>query len=141
MVISSTQISSHSPDALMNLGEWPRALFVNTHVLASACSYFRSCTPSPTFGGLPLTIPIVFDFSDGIVTSFGAGLPLGVEPTIDMEECDVDSDYDPPAQDPVERNPSEVQPSIDATTPVLSERAVKAYVVKYTAYRTFVGDS
>ena len=35
----------------------PKALFINTHVLANTCGYFRSRAPSHFFGGLPLIIP------------------------------------------------------------------------------------
>lgn len=37
----------------------PKTLFVNTHVLAAACSYFRSGMPSLFFGEPPLTVPSV----------------------------------------------------------------------------------
>ena len=38
----------------------PKTLFVNTHVLATACSYFRSGMPSLVFfGRLPFTVPSV----------------------------------------------------------------------------------
>jgi hypothetical protein len=114
----------------------PKALFVNTHVLAAACSYFQSGTPLYFFGGLTLTIPTAFDFSDGIPISLEAGLPPGIKPFFQMEEHDSDSDYD----DPVE-TPARIQPLVGAAALMLPERTVRAYIVKYTAYRTFVGDS
>jgi hypothetical protein len=114
----------------------PKALFVNAHVLATACSYFESGTPFLFFGDLPSTIPIAFDFSDGIATSLNAGLPPGVAPFFEMEEHNSDSDYDGPVE-----APAKARPPIGVTASALPERAVKAYVVKYTAYRTFVGNS
>jgi len=83
----------------------------------------------------------VFDFSDGVATSLDAGLPQGVEPVFDMEEHDSDGDYDAPVQDPAEGGSFETKPSIGTAVPLLPERTVKAYFVKYTAYRTFVGGS
>ena len=112
----------------------PKALFVNTHVLATACGYFQSGTPLYFFKGLMLIIPTAFDFSDGIATNLEAGFPPGVEPFFQMEEPD--DDYD----DPVEV-PAEIQPPIDAAAPVSLGKAVKAYIVNYTAHRTFVDDS
>ena len=88
-----------------------------------------------------LTIPKVFDFSDGVATSLEAGLPPGVDPSSEMEEHDSNSDYDAPGQDPIEGESFETKPSIDTAAPLLPERTVKAYIIKYTAYRTFVGDS
>ena len=73
------------------------------------------------------------------MTSLDAGFPLGVEPVFDMSEHDSDSDYDVPVEDPT-GDPDEVQPPIDVAPPILPERRVKVYIVKYTAYRTFVGD-
>jgi hypothetical protein len=123
---------SHEPGQV----DTPKVLFVNTHVLATACSYFRSGMPSLSSGvfrGLTLTTPTAFEFSDGIATNLEAGLPPGVEPFFQMEEPDSDDDYDDPAE-----VPAEIQPPIDAAAPVLPGRTVKAYIVKYTAYRTFV---
>jgi len=119
----------------------PKALFVNTHVLATACGYFRSCMHPLFFGGLPSTIPTVFDFSDGIVTGLKDGLPPDVEPVFDMVEHDPDLDYDCSFGSSVGWVPTNTQPPIDVAAPMLSERTVKGYVVKYTAYRTFVRDS
>jgi hypothetical protein len=81
-----------------------------------------------------LIIPTAFDFSDGIATNLEAGFPPYVEPFFQMEESD--DDYDGPAE-----VPAEIQPPIDAAAPVPLGKAVKAYIVKYTAYRTFVDDS
>jgi len=87
------------------------------------------------------TAPTVFDFSDGIATNLEAGLPPDVESVFEMEERDSDGDYDAPVQDLAGGDPLEIMPSIGATAPLLSERIVKAYVVKYTAFRTSVGGS
>jgi hypothetical protein len=125
---------SHEPGRV----DTPKALFINTHVLATACSYFRTSTPLPLFRGFRLIIPVAFEFSDGIATSLEAELPQGEEPFFQMEEHDSDIDYDGPVEAPVECGPAEVQPPIGTAAPILPERTVKAYVVKYTAYRTFV---
>ena len=53
-----------------------------------------------------------------------------------MEENDPDDDYDGPVE-----VPAEIQPPIDAAAPVSLGKAVKAYIVNYTAHRTFVDDS
>ena len=133
----------------------PKALFINTHVLATACSYFRSSTPSfPLFSfkvSRPtLIIPIAFDFSDGIETSLEAELPQDVEPFFHMEEHDLDSNYDGFYQvdeggsdsnyDGPVKIPADTQPPVGVAAPILT-KTVKAYVVKYTAYKTFVGNS
>ena len=73
------------------------------------------------------------------MTSLGAGLPPGVEPVFDLPEHNSDSDYDPPVEDTI-KDPAEIQSPVDAVAPILPERTVKAYIVKYTAYRTFVDD-
>lgn len=114
----------------------PKALFVNTHVLATACGYFRSSAPFLFFGDHLLKILTAFDLTDGIVTSLAAGFPPDAEPIFDMEEQDLDSDYD----DPVDGDPA-ISQLPDMIVSVLPERSVKAYIVKYTAYKTFVGDS
>ena len=88
-----------------------------------------------------MTAPTVFDFSDGITTSLGAGLPPDVDPVFEMGEHDSDGDYYAPVQDSAEGDPLETKLSIGAAAPLLSERTVKAYVVEYTSYRTFVGGS
>ena len=93
------------------------------------------------------------------MTGLTAGLPPGVEPVFDLGERDFDNDYDPPAEDPtgdsIQRcpspelmaefqpigDPAETQPPIDAADPIPPERTVKAYVVKYTPYKTFVSGS
>ena len=125
---------SHEPGRV----DTPKVLFVNTHVLATACSYFRSGMPSLSSGifrGLTLTTPPAFEFSDGIATNLEVGLPPGVEPFFEMEENDSSDDYDGPVEVPAGR----IQQPIDAAAPVPLGKAVKAYIVKYTAYRTFVG--
>lgn len=91
-----------------------------------------------SFPGLLLTFLTVFDSSDDVVTTLKAGLPLGVEPVFDMGEHDFDSDYDAPVEDPAEGDPAETKLPIDAAAPILPDRTVKAYVVKYTPYKTFV---
>ena len=91
--------------------------------------------------GLTLIIPIVFDFSDGIVTSLEAELPPELEPFFQMEDHDLDSDHDDPDEVPAEGGSAEAQLPIDTAAPMLPERTVKAYVVKHTAYRTSVDDS
>ena len=85
-----------------------------------------------------LTFPTAFDSSDGIVTSLKARPPPGVENVFDLGEHDIDGDYDVPVEDTT-RDPVETVPPTDEATPILPERTVKAYVVKYTAYKTFVG--
>lgn len=76
----------------------------------------------------------MFDFPDAITTSLEEELPPGIELVSDVVGRDPDSDYD----DPVEENPAEAQPPVDV--PMLPEKTVKAYVVNFTAYRTFVGE-
>ena len=68
----------------------PKALFINTHVLVTACSYFQSGAPLYFFRGLMLIIPTAFDFSDGIATSLEAGFPPYVEPfcNLGITRCD-----------------------------------------------------
>jgi len=57
-----------------------------------------------------------------------------IEPFFDLEECDSDSDFD----DPVEGDPTEPQPQVSPNISELPQRSIKAYVVKYTAYKTLV---
>ena len=128
---------SHEPGRVNT----PKALFVNTHVLAAACGYFQSSALFLLFRDPLLTILTAFDLSDGIVTSMTAGFPPDVEPVFDIEEQDLDSDYDGPVEDSTEEDPASTQPPVDVAAPILPERTVKAYVIKNTAYRTFVGDS
>ena len=97
--------------------------------------------PLFSFEVILLTILTAFDLSDGIATSLTAGFPPDTEPTFDIEEQDLDSDYDDPVEDSAEGDPAATQPPVDVVAPALSERTVKAYIVKYTAYRTFVADS
>ena len=86
-----------------------------------------------------MTVRTVFEFPDGVETRLGAGLPQSVEPFFDVAADDPDSDYDVP----VGGNPVIVRtmPPVHVTAPILPVRTVKAHVVKYTAYRTFVGKS
>jgi len=86
----------------------------------------------------PVTIATAFTFSGGIETCPDAGLPPGVESFFDLEDCDLDSDFDCPAEDiddPVEPQ-AEVPPDISERP----QRSIKAYLVKYTAYRTLGGE-
>lgn len=81
-----------------------------------------------------MIIPTAFDHSDGVETVLTAGLPPGLPTFVDLEEDELDGDYDPAEGVPVmARIPCE------ETARVLAERPVKAYLVKYTSYRTFVG--
>jgi hypothetical protein len=91
-------------------------------------------------GGLSLTIIAAFDFSDGFVTGLTAAFPSDVEPFFDIERQEFNDDYDNPVDDSAEGGSAISQPPADETAPTLPERTVKAYIVKYTAYRTFVGD-
>ena len=88
-----------------------------------------------------MIIPIVFDFSDGIVTSLEAELPPEVEPFFQMEDHDLDSDHDGPDGTPSEGGSAKAQSPINTAAPMLPERTVKAYVVKYMAYRMSVNNS
>ena len=85
----------------------------------------------------PVTTTTAFSFSDGVETPPDAGLPSSVESFFDLEDCDLDRDFDCPGEgDPVE--------SQAETSPDISERqqkSIKAYLVKCTAYRTLGGDS
>ena len=118
----------------------PKALFVNTHVLAAACGYFQSSALFLFFRDLLLTILTAFNLSNGIATSLTAGFPPDVESTFDMKEQDLDSDYDSFVEDSAKGDPAGTQPPVEVAAPTLPDRTVKTYVVKYTAYRTFVGD-
>ena len=79
-----------------------------------------------------MTTPTAFSFSDGIQTHLNSGPPEGIDPFFDLEECDSDSDFD----DPGEGDPAELRPRSSPDTPKLPQRSIKAYVVKYTAYKT-----
>ena len=124
---------SHTPGRV----DTPKPLFVNTHVLATACSYFESsgCT-SPSLQSSGNTLTTAFSFSDGIETDINSGLPSNIEPFLDIEEGGLDSDFD----DPVEDEPTRPQPHVSPTIPKLPQGTVKTYVVKYTAYQTLVGN-
>lgn len=118
----------------------PKALFVNTHVLAAACSYFESSTSHPLLvpRRLSVTAPVAFNFSDGTITNLSSGLPPGVDPFFDLEESDTDGDFD----DPIDGDdPTEPRPQVSLGIPKQqSYRFVRAYVIKYTAHRTSVGE-
>ena len=126
---------SHTPGRV----DTPKPLFVNTHVLATACSYFESsgCT-SPSLQSSGNILTIAFSFSGGVETDIDAGLPPGTEPFYDMEEHDSDGDFDDPVEDVPEPQP--IRPQPQSATPKPPQRTVKTYVVKYTAYRTLVSD-
>ena len=116
----------------------PKALFVNTHILATACSYFKSSTPPPPFPRRPLVTALTaFSFSDGIQTHLNSGPPPGVEPFFDMEVCDSDSDFD----DPVDGDPAEPRPRVPPDISKPPRGPIKAYVVNYTACKTWVYES
>ena len=97
------------------------------------CWQLHVATLSPVRSPLsrrhPVTTIAAFGFSDGIETRPDAGLPPGVESFFDLEGCDLDSDYECPIED----DPSEPQSQV---SPDISEGSIKAYLVKYTAYRT-----
>ena len=113
----------------------PKAIFVNVHILATACSYFQSSTSSHFSRRRPVTVPTAFSFSDGVQTDLNAGLPPDIETFSDLEECDLDSDFD----DPVEGDSAEPQPKVSPDTSRSPQESIKTYVIKYTAYRTSVG--
>lgn len=86
----------------------------------------------------PSNTIVAFSFSDGIETDVNAGLPPGIEPSFDLQECDLDSDFDGPVEDDLAIEPqSQASPNV----PESPQRAVKAYLVKYTAYKTLSGES
>ena len=97
--------------------------------------------PPFSFEDLSLIILTAFDLSDVIATSLTAGFPPDAEPSFDIEEQDLDSDYDDPVGDSAVGDPAVTQPPVDVTASVFPKRTVKTYIVKYTAYRTFVVDS
>lgn len=65
-----------------------------------------------------------------------AGFPPGLDTVFDMEENDLDSDYDL-----AEEDPADSQTSPEVPEQIASERPIKAYLVKYTSYTTFVDGS
>jgi hypothetical protein len=84
----------------------------------------------------PITAVTAFGFSDGIETSPDAELPPGVESFFDLEDSHLDSDFDCPVEDgPVEPQ-AEVSPDVSERP----QRSIKAYLVKYTAYKTLGGE-
>ena len=113
----------------------PRPLFVNTHVLANACSFFRSSMVFLFSGDLPLSTIAVFDLTDGVETSIPAGLPEGLDTALDLEGNNSNDDYDVDGEDSDDDRVASKAPA-----PILQKRTVKAYLVKYTAYRTSVRD-
>ena len=96
---------------------------------------------SPFSIGDPLlTITAAFDFSDGYITGLTAAFPSEVEPFFDIKGQDFNDDYDSPVDGPADGDLAISQPPADVVTPTLPERTVKAYIVRYTAFRTFVHD-
>ena len=114
----------------------PKPLFVNTHVLATACSYFESSAPLPFPSETSNNTALAFGFSHGIETRLSGGLPPGVEPFFDLEGSDSDNDFDDPAEGgPVE---PQLQTIADVHQLPLAKRSIRTYIVKYTAYKTLV---
>ena len=139
MEISSTQRSLHFLDApLINLAESiPRKHCLST--LACWRPHVATFSPvrlHPDFRPLLFIIPTAFDLSDGVETSMTAGLPPGLDAVFDTEENDLDNDYDLGEEVSLD---SQTPP--EASVQIPQERPVKAYFVKYTAYRTFVTSS
>lgn len=91
------------------------------------------CLPSLCIGGLLFNVTPAFDLSDGVEIGMTAGLPQGFDTALDLEEEDLDGDYDS-----AEGGPDGEQVPGEVPTQTSQERTVKAYLVKYTAYRTFV---
>ena len=87
----------------------------------------------------PVTTITAFSFSDGIETRPDAGLPPGVESFYDLEDCDLDSDFDCPVED--DGDSVEPQAEISPDVSERPQRSIKAYLVKYTAYRTLGDES
>ena len=130
MGISSMQRSTHTLDAPhKNLG----VCTLRKHCLSILMCWQRHAITSGLvclsffFEGPLFTIPTAFELSDGIETTLGAEPPSGVDATFDLEDHDPDSDYDPFEEAPYE-----------TATQSSPDKIVKAYVVKYTAYRTYV---
>jgi len=113
----------------------PKVLFVNIHVLASACTYFQSSGSLLFLSIHPVTTTTAFSFSEGIETRRDGELPPGVESFFDLEDCDLDSDFDCPVED----DPVEPQAQVSPDVSECPQKPVKAYLVKYTAYRTLGG--
>jgi len=111
-------------------------MYLRPHAATSG----RVC-PSFSFEILPLIIPTAFDLSDGILTSLTAGLSPDTDSFFDIEEQDLDNDFDDPVEDSAEGDTVITQPPVDVAAPVPPKRTVKSYIIKYTAYRTFVVDS
>lgn len=65
-----------------------------------------------------------------------AGFPPGLDTFFDIGDNDLDNDYDL-----AEEDPAGFQADPEVPEQIFQERPVKAYLVKYTAYKTLVGDS
>ena len=78
----------------------------------------------------------MFSSSGGVKTDLTAGPPPTIEPFSDLEEWDLDGDFDGPP----EGNPTEIQPQVSPDTLEESKRPIKAYLVRDVAYRTLVGN-
>jgi len=102
--------------------------------LRAATSRPVGSPPSPR--SQPVTAPTAFSFSDGIQTRLNAGLPPGVEPFFDLEECDSGSGFD----DPLGGDSAEPEPRISPDASESPQWPIDTYVVKDIAYRTSVGE-
>jgi len=131
------QRSSRSLDVLVNPGGWThQRLFSSISTFWQLRAVTSSPVRSPFLRRHQVIIPTAFSFSDGIQTHLNAGLPPDVEPFSDLEECDLDSDFD----DPTEGDSAEPRPQVSPDASKSPQKSIKTYVVKYTAYRTSVGD-
>ena len=65
-----------------------------------------------------------------------AGFPSGLDTAFDVEGDDLDGDYNR-----AEEEPADSQIPHETPAQISQGRSVKAYLIKYTAYKTFVGDS
>ena len=115
----------------------PKVLYVNTHVLGTACTYFQSSASPLLPRRHQVTTTTAFSFSDGVETPPDAGLPSSVESFFDLEDCDLDGDFDCPGEDDPVESQAETSPDISER----QQKSIKAYLVKCTAYRTLGGDS
>ena len=101
---------------------------------------FGQVCPPFLFGSPLPTITTAFYFSEGFVTGLTAAFPPDVEPFSDIEGQDFNDDYDSPVDDSAEGGLGISQPPADMTAQTPPERTVRVYIVRYTAYKTFVGD-
>ena len=86
---------------------------------------------------LSFTVWTAFDHGDGIETTVAAEFPSDMDTAFDTEGDDFDSDYDPTEEGHIGH-----QGSVgEAPTHPFPERVVKAYLVKYTSYKTSVVQS